>query len=154
MKYFIISIILFISSGIYAQIGKSKKLDKQTVVGEVKRIVGNYYSYYILAFKEDEGGKRTYSLAFTEEHNLYDMTSADTRVLIFIATQNELDYLFNFLVEGFKENQSRYLEVGQDIVKTVPPIRKFLYIYVDFKDGTSASLKLKKRQLFKLFGKK
>jgi hypothetical protein len=57
-------------------------------------------------------------------------------------------------VSGFKEDQSRSLAVGEDVVKTTPLISGFLYIYVNFKDGTSATLKLKKRQLTKLFGKK
>lgn len=73
---------------------------------------------------------------------------------MYIATQDEYDYFYDFLIQGFKEDQIRSLEVGQDVVKTLPPISRFLYIYVNFKDGTSASLKLKKRQLTKLFGKK
>lgn len=128
MEYFIISVVLFISSDIYAQIGKSQKFDKITKVGRVERILGNYYSLYTLSFIEEEKGKRTYVLVFTNEQTLYNNISTDIRSLSFMATQNEFDYFYNFLYEGFKEDQIRYLEVGQDIVKTLPPRRRFLYI--------------------------
>ncbi len=153
MKYILISIGFFISSNVYAQIGKSKKVDKITEVGRVERILGDYISVYTLSFLEKDGND-FYCLAFTNEQTLYADNSPDQKILTFTATQDEFDYFYNFLLEGFEEEQFRYLEVGQDTVKTLPPISTFLYIYVDFKDGTSASLKLTKRQLSQLFGKK
>lgn len=154
MKYFILSIVLLISSDIHAQIGKSKKLFETTEVGRIERFFSDYPSLYTLDFVENKDGKRTYVLVFTNEETLYDNTPVDTKSLTFIATQKEFDYLFNFLVDGFKEDQNRYLEVGKEIIQTLPPIRKYLYIYVHYKDGSSASLRLRKKQLFKLFGKK
>ena len=153
MKYILISIVFLISSHVYAQRGKSKKVDKITEVGSVERILGDYISVYTLSFIEKDGNN-LYGLAFTNEQTLYDDDSPDQKILTFTATQDEFDYFYNFLLEGFEEDQIRYLEVGQDILKTLPPISTFLYIYVDFKDGTSASFKLTKRQLSKLFGKK
>jgi len=152
MKHTLISILFIIASNAYAQIGKSKKSDKITEIGSVERILGDYISIYSLSFLEKDGIK-TYALAFTNEQTLYDDDSPDQKILIFTATQDEFDYFYNFLLEGFDEETFRYLAVGQDIVKTLPPINTFLYIYVSFKDGTSASLKLTKRQLAKLFGK-
>ena len=55
------------------------------------------------------------------------------------------------LCTGIQEDQLRYLEVGQAVIKTPPAIRRYLYIYVEIKDGTSASLRLKRSQLLKLF---
>jgi len=153
MRYFLISLIFLISSNLYSQIGQSKKVDKIIDVGSVERILGDYISVYSLSYLKKEGNT-FYALAFTNEQTLYDDNSPDQKVLVFRATQAEFDYLFKFLLEGFEEDQIRYLEVGEDVIKTLPLINNFLYIHVDYKDGSSASLKLKKRQLSKLFGKK
>lgn len=155
MKYFLLVLVLIISPDLYGQIGELETYNKITEVGKVERLVGNtYYALYTLSFVEVEKGKRNYILVFTNERTLYDSDVADTRSLSFMATQSEFDYLYDFLIQGFNEDQIRSLEVGQNIVKTLPLTSKFMYIYVDFKDGKSASLKLKKRQLAKLFGRK
>jgi len=153
MRVVILILFLIISSNICAQIGTSKKTDKITEIGSVERIFGDYISVYTLSYLEKDGDN-FYGLVFTNEQTLYDDDSPDQKILTFTANQDEFDYLYNFLLEGFKEDQIRYLDVGQDIVKTLPLINRFLYIYVNFKDGTYASLKLTKRQLAKLFGKK
>lgn len=153
MKYILVSLVFFISSNVPAQIGKSKNGDKITEIGTVERILGDYISVHTLSLIEKEGNS-FYGLAFTNEQTLYEDKSPDQKILIFKATQDEFEYLYNFLLNGFEENQIRYLEIGQDTIKTLPPINKFLYIYVDFKDGTSGSLKLKETQLSNLFGKK
>ncbi len=155
MRNFILVLVLIISSDTYSQIGKSQIYDKPTEVGKVERLLGDTYSLYTLSFTEMEQGKTIYVLTFTNENTLYDNDNVtDIRALGFMATQNEFDYFYNFLRQGFKEDQMKSLEVGQDVVKTLTPRSRFLYISVDFKDGTSAMLKLTKRQLAKLFGKK
>lgn len=153
MRNFILFLVLIISSNTYAQIDKPQINYKFTEVGRVERLLGAYYTLYTLSFIEDEQGRRGYVLAFTNEKTLYDNNGIDIRTLNFLATREEFDYFYIFLSQGFKEDQIRSLEVGQDVVKTLPLISRFLYIYVDFKDGTSASLKLKRKQLAKLFGK-
>lgn len=153
MKYFLISLVFLVSSDAYSQIGKSRKADKMVEVGSIERILGDYISVYSLSYLEKNGNK-FYGLAFTNERTLYDDNSPDQKILTFQATQDEFDYLYNFLLKGFEEEQIRYLDVGEDVLKTLPPTNKFLYIYIDFQNGTTASLKLKKKQLAKLFGKK
>ena len=153
MKYFLISLVLLVSLDTYSQIGESRKADKLVEVGSIERILGDYISVYSLSYLEKNGNK-FYGLAFTNEQTLYDDNSPDQKIITFQATQDEFDYLYNFLLEGFEEKQIRYLDVGQDVIKTLPMTNRFLYIYIDFNDGTTASLKLKKKQLAKLFGKK
>jgi hypothetical protein len=154
MKSLILALALITSSGIYAQIGESQSSVKEIEVGKVERYTGNYYTQYTFSFLENKRGDRVYILAFTNERTLYESDDIDMRFLNFRATQDELDYLYDFLLQGFEENQIRALEVGQDIIETSPLISKFLYIYVYFNDGTVASLKLKKRQLARLFGRR
>lgn len=153
MKFLLISLVIVFSTNVYSQIGKSQIADKIIEVGSVERILGDYISVYSLSFLEKEGIK-FYALAFTNERTLYDDNSPDQKILAFNATQDEFDYLYNFLLDGFEEEHIRYLEVGQDIIKTIPLTTKYLYVYVDYQDGTSASFKVSKWQLSKLFGKK
>jgi len=154
MKHSALALLLTFSLIGNAQIGKMRAYEKPTELGKVERYIGNLYALYTLSYKELDSITNSYVLTFTNEQTLYDKNKTlDTRVLRFTATQEEFDYLYSFLEEGFKQVQNRSLEVGQDLVKTTKTSSKYLYIYVDYKNGESASFRVSKRELAKLFGK-
>lgn len=138
-----------------AQIGKIKTYEKPTELGRVDRYIGEFYALYTFSYTELNSETKAYVLTFTDEQTLYNRNkTAETKVLRFTATQEEFEYFYSFLEQGFKQDQNRSLEVGQDLVKTVKINSKYLYVYVNYTNGESASFRVTKRELAKLFGKK
>lgn len=138
-----------------AQIGKIKTYEKPTELGRVDRYIGEFYALYTFSYTEINSETKAYVLTFTDEQTLYNRNkTAETRVLKFTATQEEFEYFYSFLEQGFKQDQNRSLEVGQDLVKTVKINSKYLYVYVNYTTGESACFRVTKRELAKLFGKK
>ena len=155
MRYFVLFIIFTFSSSSFSQIGKSETYENPTEVGRIERYLGDTHALYALSFTERDSKTKIYVLTFTNENTLYDNDKIpDLRALRFTATQDEFDYLYAFLQQGFNLKQIRSLEVGEHLVKTITGKSRFLYINVDFKDGDSAMFRVSKRQLAKLFGKK
>lgn len=155
MRIFITLLALTFSMSVFSQIGSPKSKSEIINVGEVSRWVGDNYSLYSLSYAATPTlGVRSYSLVFTNENTLLDnIVGNDMMVIRFTANQDDLDVFYNFLKNGFKADVSRTLEVGKSIVTTIPHSSGFLYIGVDFEDGSSGMLKLKIRQLDKLFGR-
>lgn len=155
MRYYILVLLLTFSLFGYSQIGKSLTYDNPTELGNVERYLGDTYALYTLSYIELDSKTKAYVLTFTNENTLYDNDKTpDVRSLGFTATQEEFDYFYSFLQQGFKQDQIRSLEVGQDLVKTITTGSRFLHINIDFQNGESASFRVSKRQLAKLFGKK
>ncbi len=154
MRYPILALLLTFSLYSYSQIGESYTYKNPTELGKVERYLGDTYALYTLSYVELDSKIKVYVLTFTNENTLYDIDrTPDLRSLCFTANQEEFDYFYSFLQQGFKEDQIRSLDVGQDIVKTVTTGSRFLHIFVNFRNGESASFRVSKRQLAKLFGK-
>ncbi len=154
MRHSALALLLTFSLIGNAQIGKIKTYEKPTELGRVERYIDDLYALYTLSYRELDSNIKSYILTFTNEQTLYDKNKTlDTRALRFTATQEEFDYFYSFLEQGFKQVDNRSLEVGQDLVKTIKISSRYLYIYVDSKNGESASFRVSKRELAKLFGK-
>ena len=153
MRYFLLAILLTLSPFGYSQIGKSVTYENPTELGEVERYIGKFYALYTLSYFDLDSKTRAYVLNFTNENTLYHNQTPELKSLVFTATQEEFDYFYSFLQQGFKQDQVRALEVGRDLIKTVTTGSRFLHINVDFKNGESASFRVSRRQLTKLFGK-
>lgn len=138
----------------YSQIGKTLTYENLIEVGEVERSIGGYYAAYTLSYIDLDSKTKAYVLTFSNENTLYSSRTPDVRSLGFIATQEEFDYFYSFLLQGFNQDQFRSLEVGQTLVRTITTGSRFLHINVDFQNGERASFRVSKRQLAKLFGKK
>lgn len=145
MRYFPIVALLWFSISSYAQIGNVQTYENPIEIGTL------YGGKHRLVYYDRADSKRQYMLAF---HNEQYVNVSDTRVLAFSATQEEFDYFYQFLRDGFNMNSVRSLEVGEELVKTMPPSMGYMNVWVDFADGTSAKLIFSKRQLDKLFGKR
>lgn len=155
MRYLVIALLLVLPTFSYSQIGKFSSYDKPIQLGKVERYLGNTYALYTLSYIELDSITRAYVITFTDENTLYNNDkAADIRTLSFKATEEELNYFYSFLQKGFTQTQIRSLEVGQDLVKTVITGSKFLHIVIKFHNGDSASFRVSKKQLPKLFGRK
>ena len=154
MRHLALIVLLTFSTIGNAQIGKIKTYEKPTELGRVDRYIGEFYALYTFSYTELNSETKAYVLTFINEQTLYDKNKTpETKVLRFTATQEEFNYFYSFLEQGFKQVQKRSLEVGQELVTTVKIKSIYLYIYVDYKNGESASFRVTKRELAKLFGK-
>lgn len=154
MRCVIISFLIFNYSISFSQIGKVNTYENLIELGRVERYVGNTYALYTFSFIEVDSINNVYVLSFTNENTLYNNSSPDIRSVGFEATKDQLDYFFKFLLDGFDQKQIRTLDVGNHLVKTVPPSSKFLHIFIDFEGEDSASFRISKKQLARLFGRK
>lgn len=126
----------------FAQIGESQKLEESVIVGEVKM------PYKGLEYYEIDGQK-FYILSF---RNAEYPSINDIRQLTFYASNEELEYLYQFLKNGFGNKEQRILDIGEDRI-TTNPYMGAIALTIYYKDGSKAWTDITKRQLDRLFEK-
>ncbi|MCO5725545.1 hypothetical protein [Robiginitalea marina] len=144
MRFLFVIAFLSVSFSSHCQIGKAKSYENPTEVGRL------YGGKHVLAYHDIGGGRRQYILSFWNEEYI---NVQDVKTLSFEATQEDFDYFYSFLLEGYKANKVRSLEVGNAELVTYPDNLGYMDVGVNFKDGTTGKLIFSKRQLAKLFGK-
>ena len=130
----------------FCQVGESRTVEESILVGKADKNVG----YPRLDFYKREDGNNLYLLTYI---NLEYANIRDTKTISFYANQEDLEYLFNFLMDGFKTKETRSITLGEDeiiIKKTMASIR----ISVLHSQGLNGWFYLSKRQTERLFGKR
>ena len=149
MNKFLFTLILLLSFSLsHSQIGEGKLAEKPILVGKATKSK----ALPDLVYFENETDKNVYILSF---NNLEYPSISDIKQITFIANQNELDTLYNFLLEGFKDKELRTIDVGSQtlyIKKTAMSIK--ITVKYNEKAEPDGWFYLSKKQLMRLFGKK
>ena len=147
MKNLLTLILLAFTITTFSQIGETKTIEERTYVGIANKGVG----YPALSYKHYEGRKTIYVLSYLNHEYNY---IRDHKSTVFSATEEELNALYDFLIEGFDIKEARTIRVGSDEfwvykMKNSSALR----ISVTHSKDTDGWFYITKRQLQKLFGK-
>ncbi|MBO0340937.1 hypothetical protein [Flagellimonas profundi] len=78
----------------------------------------------------------------------------DAKVVGFFATEDDIEYVYDFLKGGYDNDEDRSLKVGEDVIRTEKTVsKKSIIVFVDHKDEPSGFFYLTTKQLDRLFGK-
>lgn len=119
MKYLIIAVAVLCITPSFAQIGKAEKKSENVTIGEVSLleygIIGNINGRASITRSDtkNEEGKAYHMIAFQNQEY---KSITDIKVLGFFANQEDLDYLFNELVNVLKTGQEIELTLGNRTV--------------------------------------
>jgi len=156
MKYLIIAIAVLCVAPSFAQIGRAeKKISENVTIGEVSLLeygtIGrlNGSASITRTDTENEEGKAYHMIAF---QNQEFKTITDIKVLGFFANQEELDYLFNEMVNVLKTGQEIDLTLGNRTITLSRSMgsKKGAIMFWANGDGY---FYLNDQQLYLLFGK-
>lgn len=128
-----------------AQIGKAEDIEKPTLIGtSLKSGSGLPRLEYI-----KRNGKRTYSITYRnlEYDNIKDIKSIE-----FEATDEELQYLYNFFKESFGR-EDRTLTVGNARLVTNSSDENNMYVFVYYPNEPNGWFYLGANEVDRLFGK-
>lgn len=150
MKKYVVVVLLsiFLVQQNNAQIGEGKEVEKPLLVGKAtKTPFGTSLEYY-----PRSDGRNYYVLTFK---NLEYQKIDDIKSMFFYATDDELEYLFNYFIESLKDKETRTIDVGDQTLylkKTAMSIRVTVTYNKDPEpDGW---FWLSKKQIERLFGKR
>ena len=119
MKYLIIAVAILCTTPSFAQIGKAEIKSENVTIGEVSLleygIIGNINGRASITRSDtkNEEGKAYHMIAF---QNQKYKSITDIKVAGFFAGQEELDYLFNEMVNVLKTGQEIELTLGKRVV--------------------------------------
>ncbi len=119
---------------------------KSTISIQADKNVG----YPRLDFYKKEDGNNLYYLTYI---NLEYAKIRDTKTISFYASQDDLEYLFNFLMDGFKTKETRSITLGEDEI-TIKKKSLSIIVSVYHSNSTNGFFYLSKRQTERLFGKR
>ena len=157
-KLFLLFLLIGITAN--AQIGESTKIEEEIVVGRAFKDNG-WQQPVTLAYTTTTKGRR-YRLYYQDEKYLgADRNSSliDVRSISFYATEEELEYLYNFLLEGLDSNEKRKLDVGEGSIFTEISAlsRKRTAVMVvnvlNDSEGMTSYFRLSKKTLDRVFAK-
>ena len=98
----LLSAFSFVSKG---QIGNVTTLDEYTHIG----FNNNITKFHDLSYKVDDEGIKTYALHYRN----MEYQNIDTyEIIFFTATDEELEYFYNFLKEGISDKVGKTIEIG------------------------------------------
>ena len=146
-KKFILSLfILFTIKISFGQIGAVEEIAEKVQVG----YNNNFTKFHSLSYQKGDNGIKVYSLVYRNME--YD--NVDTyETLVFTATDEELEYLYNFFKEGMKDKSGKTLELGEHKI-LVKKMGKGVQIS-DVSDYKTPNLFwLLPKELDRLFGKR
>ena len=142
MRLFVVLLVLFITAPSFAQIGETEVREKPIIVGQLGKIVP------VLQYRETDDG-RYYMLVYQNA----EYSISDIKVLGWFGDEADLEYIYNFIKEGFGNKEDRSLKVGDDTIKTFPSMKNIM-VSVNHKNDTDGRFYLSKKSLDKLFGKR
>ena len=137
---------LFCFNNMFCQVGESRTVEESALVGVADKMVG----YPRLDFYKREDGNNLYLLTYI---NLEYANIRDTKTISFYANQEDLEYLFNFLMDGFKTKEKRSLTLGEDEIN-IKKASLSIIVNVHHSNSTNGFFYLSKRQTERLFGKR
>jgi hypothetical protein len=142
----LISCLLVLYSGLtFAQIGEVEKRDEGVVIGTA---TGRQNGLPVLKKFEVRG----------EDYYIITYRNADYAQIIdiqsfgFVAAPDELEYLYQFLKDGFDTNEDRFLSVGDARLSTIKSASS-IAVYVRRAGQPDGYFYVTKKQLDRLFGK-
>lgn len=141
MRLLIVLLVLFITAPSFAQIGETEVKEDPILVGRVGVVPK-------LQYKETDAG-RYYTLLYNNAK--YSIT--DIKAIGWLGDEEDLEYVYNFILEGIGNKEDRSLKVGDDTMRTYPYGKKTVSIYIDHKNDTDGNFYINKKGLDKLFGK-
>jgi len=156
MKAYIITLALFFTATLTAQIGKVSESEKLSFVGEKVNLFSGYgingkaHISFLKSSCEEQIGC-LYALSFqNQEYNQIQ----DIQEAYFTATTEELDYLFNEMKKVFKFKKDISIPIGKNTMKVsyIKDIDKS--IMVIFSGEANGYFKVNSAALYYLFGKK
>jgi len=128
-----------------SQVGEAEVREEPIFVGSSGK---KEYSLPKLVYHESEQG-RYYMLTY---QNLEYPTITDIRVVGFMADEEEIDYVYDFMKSGFDTDENRSLKLGNSTIRTFKSA-KSIYVYVDHSDKPTGFFLLTAKQNDRLFGK-
>ncbi len=161
MRIIITLLLFFLLPGFItnAQIGESTKIEEEIVVGRAFKDNG-WQQPVTLAYTTTYKGKR-YRLYYQNEEYLgADRYSSviDVTSISFYATEEEVEYLYNFLLEGLHSDETRKLDVGEGyIVTEISSLSRkrtaVITVFVHNENGETSYFRLSKKTLDRVFAK-
>lgn len=147
-KLILILFVCLFSQNIIAQIGTGKTVDKPILIGKATKM----QDFPRLEKYSNEGDNPYYILSFNnlEYPNIDDLKQVD-----FYANDEELEYLFDFLMGCFKTKDVSTIDVGDQtllIKKTASSLR--ITVNYNKEPEPSGWFYLSKKQIERLFGKR
>ncbi len=141
MRLFIVLLAVFITVPSFAQIGETEVKDNCIIVGQLGNVP--VLQYTVL------NGERHYMLIYQNR----EYTITDIKSLSWYGDEADLEYIYNFFLEGIGNEEQRSLKVGDDTVRTITIGKKSIRVFIDHKNDTEGWFYLSKKTLDKLFGK-
>ncbi len=145
MKHLLL-FLFFSANLVSAQVGKVESVGQRVLIGSTNVDIAHSHS---LAYYETDEGK-LYMLTYFDKNLPF---KENIRIIGFLATAEELEYVYRFFDDGFSSDEIRYLDLGEDRVRVIKSDTPDL-IYIDVYHGSQddGSFALKPEQLDRLFG--
>jgi hypothetical protein len=128
-----------------AQIGEVETVDKGILIGTATGRENGMPELRKFKIK----GEPVYVMTY---RNLEYQNIIDIQNFGFTATPDELEYLYQFLKDGFNTNEDRFLSVGESKLSTIKSASS-IAVFVRRTGKPEGYFYLSKKQLDRLFGK-
>ena len=146
MKKILILFIFFTVNFTYSQIGTATKVKESITLGVANKMVG----LPKLVFVKSDDDKKYFNLSY---YNLEYAAIKEIQTISFYATQEELDYLFNFFMSGFDSKDEQSIALGDDSI-IITKVSSSIRVFVSHKNDIDGWFYLSKKQTERLFGKR
>lgn len=147
MKVIIGLFILIQTIPMFSQVGEVEVKPEAILVGKVGK---SKLSYPKLEYIDTELG-RYFTLTYLNAE--YD-NQIDLKGTSFIGTNEDLDYVYEFLKAGYGNSEDRSLKVGKDDIKTSKTVSKnSIMVFIHHHDSNMGYFYLTLKHLDLLFGK-